>query len=246
VQDAPDEHDASPVHSILPASVFTATWPMQDDEPEQAMSQLAALQVTVPVHDDAPHVTEQVAPAQITLPHALAALQSTAQSLAALQSTSISDDDGVETEHGMPAGQLAQPPKIEQWMTQVPPLQVPTPPQRAAQRAAAVGPPPSDASGPVSAAALSDASGWTSAFASCTTPSSGCASAMTPSSPVTESPAIAASDAVASTPSTAAASPALGARPLARRPHPATQADETTRRNVVLRGRPRAYAGRID
>jgi hypothetical protein len=116
--------------------------------------------------DEAPHATEQVAPAQVMLPHALAAVQSTTQLLAALQSTSRSDDDGAETEQGMPAGQLAHPPRSEQRMTQVPALHVPTPAQRAVQRAAAVGLPPSDPSDPAFAVALSDASGSVSVFAS--------------------------------------------------------------------------------
>jgi hypothetical protein len=141
VHDALEVHAAIPAHAILLLSAFVVTPPMHDDSPVQAMLQVPALHVTLPEHDPVPHETEHVAPAHVTLAHALSAVQSMTQALAALQSTLTSDAPTGVTEHGMPAGQVGHPPVSEQPMTHVPFWHAPTPAQRAAQRAAEAAPP---------------------------------------------------------------------------------------------------------
>jgi hypothetical protein len=251
VHDAPDEHAASPEHAIVVESAFVATPPTHAEEPEQAMSQLPASQVTDPVHDDAPHLTEQLAPAQVTSPHELAAVQSTAQLLAALQSTSTSDDEGAVTEHGTPAGHLGHPSMSEHAMTHVPPLQVsPAPTQRAAHSAAALVPPPSAAPLPASAMAPSGVLVPASNLVVSPTSSSFCASGGSASGaelasggPVDASRG-APSRSSRRAPSRPPPSAGLAPRPLAPRPHPAIHAASKTARRA--RGaNPERYADRI-
>jgi hypothetical protein len=158
--------------------------PLHDDVPEQVMSQVEAVQVTVPVHAAIPlHATEHDEPAHVTFAQELAPSQATAHALAALQSTATLLGVATVTEHGMPAGHFGHPPAV-QATTQVPPTHEPAPGQRAAQRAAAVGSPPSAAPGPDSTAAASS-----SKPASSGTPELMVASAPSAASVSTEPPA---------------------------------------------------------
>jgi hypothetical protein len=225
-----EEHDAMPVQAIwllVPALVVIA--PLQDDVPVHSMSQLAAVQLTVPEHEAMPHETRHDEPAHVTEPQEAVVLQSTTQLLAALQSTATAVPPGGVTEHGTPAGHLGQAVPVHA-TTHVPPLQVPTPAHREAHSAFAAGPASADA-----------------IAASVPGPASSCGSASTPSVPSAVLTA-ASSGAVASrTGTTVPASPGIPSRPLAPSSHPVPSAPVAMRTRASPRYRgPSAYARRID
>ena len=103
------EHEAMPEQVTAHVALVHATAPGHAAVPVHFRSQRSRASHCTLVHELIPHCTAHVAPAQITEPHAVAAVQSMLHALAAVQSMAAEAPTPAVTAQGTPGGPRAVP-----------------------------------------------------------------------------------------------------------------------------------------